>query len=85
VNPASGGDSQRCVRARLIERARPPASNSTTARWTVRWLASRQCHRLRVERAGERHGAIQGDQFLRIVREGWKRLVGCPAGSRNRV
>src|SRR5687768_5048325 len=36
VNPASGGASQRRRRARPIERTRPAASSSTSARWTMR-------------------------------------------------
>ena len=35
MNPASGGDSQRCARARPMERTRPSTSNSATARGFV--------------------------------------------------
>ena len=51
MNPASGGDSQRCARARPIERTRPAASSSTSARWTVRWLAPRASARAEVDQA----------------------------------
>jgi hypothetical protein len=51
VNPASGGASQRCARARPTERTFPAASRSASARCTVRWL-SPAARRQRVARSG---------------------------------
>src|ERR1700730_2972623 len=61
VNPASGGDSQRCARARPMERTRPAASNSTTARWTVRWLPRRASARAEVDQAAPSASSARSD------------------------
>ena len=61
VNPASGGDSQRCARARPIERTRPAASSSTSARWTVRWLAPRASARAEVDQAAPSASSASND------------------------
>src|SRR3989449_6559739 len=61
VNPASGGDSQRRARARPIERTRPAASSSTSARWTVRWLAPRASARAEVDQAAPSASSASSD------------------------
>src|SRR5881397_2182392 len=61
VNPASGGDSQRRARARPIERTRPAASSSTSARWTVRWLASSASASAEVDQAAPSDSSATSD------------------------
>jgi len=70
VNPASGGASQRRSRARPIERTRPAASSSTSARCTVRWLAPTQRNPLqRSERVpGGERSRSSGDQGVHTDR-----------------
>src|SRR6185503_3436461 len=61
VNPANGGDSQRRARARPIERTRPAASSSTSARCTVRWLAPRARPKAEVDQAAPSESSATSD------------------------
>jgi hypothetical protein len=61
VNPVSGGDSQRRERARPIERTVPAVSSSTSARWTVRWLAPKASARADVDQAAPSESSATSD------------------------